>query len=94
MAAKKIAISLPPETLEQVDAAANEAGESRSAFIARICMLATRARSEKEVRGKINALFADPEIREEQRRTSEDFLRAGHSGGTEWNETDGESEEA
>lgn len=86
MAAKKIAISLPPETLEQIDNAAGESGESRSAFIARICMLAARARSDREIRRKIEQVLADPELRREQLEISEGLLRAGHPAGTEWDE--------
>lgn len=84
MAAKKIAISLPPQTLKQIDRAARETGESRSGFIARICMLAATAKSDREIRRKINQLFADPEIVREQVDASEGMLRAGHSAGTEW----------
>ena len=67
MAAKKIAISLPPQTLKQIDQAARETGESRSGFIARICMLAAMAKSDREIRRKINELFADPEVRPQPR---------------------------
>jgi metal-responsive CopG/Arc/MetJ family transcriptional regulator len=84
MAAKKIAISLPPQTLKQIDRAARETGESRSGFIARICMLAATAKSDREIRRKINQLFADPEIVREQVEDTEAMLRAGHSAGTEW----------
>lgn len=86
MAAKKIAISLPAQTLKQIDQAARETGESRSGFIARICMLAATAKSDREIRRKINKLFADPEIALEQVETSEAMLRAGHPVGTEWEE--------
>lgn len=86
MAAKKIAISLPPQTLKQIDRAARETGESRSGFIARICMLAAMAKSDREIRRKINELFADPEIAGEQVETFEAMLRAGHAAGTEWKE--------
>jgi metal-responsive CopG/Arc/MetJ family transcriptional regulator len=86
VAAKEIAISLPPETLGQIDSAAGESGESRSAFIARICMLAARARSDREIRRKIEQVLADPELRREQLETSEGLLRAGHASGTEWDE--------
>lgn len=86
MAAKKIAISLPPQTLKQIDQAARETGESRSGFITRICVLAATARSDREIRRKINQLFADPKIAREQVETSEALLRAGHAAGTEWEE--------
>jgi metal-responsive CopG/Arc/MetJ family transcriptional regulator len=86
MAAKKIAISLPPLTLKQIDQAARETGESRSGFIARICMLAAMAKSDREIRRKINELYADPEVAREQVETSEAMLRAGHAAGTEWEE--------
>lgn len=90
MAAKKIAISLPPQTLKQIDQAAKETGESRSGFIARICMLAAMAKSDREIRRKINKLFADPEIAREQVETSKAMLRAGHAAGTEWAEQEEE----
>lgn len=86
MAVKKLAISLPPQTLKQIDQAAKETGESRSGFIARICMLAATARTDREIRRRINKLFADPEVAREQVETSEAMLRAGHAAGTEWEE--------
>jgi len=49
-------------------------------------MLAAMARSDREIRRKINELFADPEIAREQVETSEALLRAGHVAGTEWEE--------
>ena len=84
MAVKKIAISLPPQALKQIDQAARESGENRSGFIARICVLAAMARSDREIRRKINKLFADPEIARDQVATAEAMLQAGHSVGTEW----------
>src|SRR4029079_10757407 len=83
MAVKKIAISLPPQTLKQIDQAARETGESRSGFITRICNLVATAKSDRDIRRKINKLFADPEIAREQVETSEAMLRARHAAGTE-----------
>ena len=42
--------------------------------------------SNRDIRRKIDKLFADPEIAREQVETSEAMLRAGHAAGTEWEE--------
>jgi hypothetical protein len=42
--------------------------------------------SNRDIRRKINKLFADPVIAREQVETSEAMLRAGHAAGTEWEE--------
>ncbi len=85
MAVKKIAISVPEDVLDQVDRASAESGENRSRFISRMLMLLAKARSELEISRRINAVFADPEIRKEQaetaRRTSSGLARRNE---TKW----------
>lgn len=70
MAVKKIAISVPEEVLEQVDSAAAERGENRSRFITQMLMLLARARSDRDISRRVNAVFAEPEIQEEQVQTA------------------------
>ena len=84
MAARKIAISLPEGLLEEVDAIALERGESRSGCIATVLHIFTSARSDAAIRRKINALFADPEMREEQLRVPRLMKHNRSTRGTEW----------
>lgn len=76
MAVRKIAISVPESVLDQVDRAAAEAGENRSHYISRMLMLLAQARSDKEITRRIDAVFANSEISDEQVRTA----RAGALG--------------
>ena len=70
MAARKITISVPEQALVQVDAAAAERGENRSQFVTRMLVLVARARTDREIRRRIDAWFADPELAGEQRRAA------------------------
>ena len=70
MAVKKIAISIPEDVLDQVDQAAEDRGETRSGFIARLLRRAAAARSDAELRRRIDELFADPSVKKEQRAVS------------------------
>lgn len=79
MGAAKIAISLPEDVLAEVDRAARERGESRSGFIRRVLVTATRLRRDAEVTRRLDALFAVPEVAEDQRRTARELDAAGTS---------------
>ena len=70
MPARKIAISVPEHVLAQVDAAAAERGENRSRFITQMLVLLARARTDREIRRRVDAVFADPEVAREQLRTA------------------------
>jgi metal-responsive CopG/Arc/MetJ family transcriptional regulator len=70
MAVRKIAISVPDHVLAQVDAAAAERGENRSRFITQMLVLLARARSDREISRRVDAVFADPEVAGEQRKTA------------------------
>ena len=77
MAHRKTAIAVPEEILAEVDRAARERGESRSAFISRVLRLAVRARRDAEVTQRLNALFADESFREAQRRETSELAELG-----------------
>jgi len=72
MAHRKTAIAVPEEILDEVDRAARARGESRSRFISRILRLAMRARRDAEITRRLDALFANESVGEEQRREAED----------------------
>ena len=84
MAAKKFAISVPEEVMEQVDALASRQGVTRSRLIADVLRKLARARSDEEITRRVNALFRDPAIAAEQCETARAFQRGGAAPGTEW----------
>ena len=67
MATRKTAIAVSDELLDAVDRAARERGESRSRFVCRVLELAVRARRDAEVTKRLDHLFADDSLRNEQR---------------------------
>lgn len=73
---------MPADLLAGVDAAARERGESRSRFIARVLRTAVRARRDAEITRKLDELFADTTLRDEQRREAAALDRAG----TDWSD--------
>jgi metal-responsive CopG/Arc/MetJ family transcriptional regulator len=66
MARHKTAIAIPEELLAQVDAAAAERSESRSAFITRILSAAMRARRDRDITRRLDELFADETLQIQQ----------------------------
>ncbi len=77
MAMRKTAIAIPDEILVEVDRAARERGESRSRFISRVLRLTLRARRDSEVTRRLNELFADESLRDEQRRDARELAELG-----------------
>ena len=75
MPMKKVAISLPEPVLKTVDQIAARRGESRSHVIATILSRVARAKRERDITARIDALFADETIMTEQKRTADEFLR-------------------
>ncbi len=73
MAHRKTAITVPADVLADVDAAARARGESRSRFITRILSAAVKARRDADIVRRLNALFADESINEEQLETAAAF---------------------
>jgi len=63
----------PRTSSDEVDRAARARGESRSRFISRILRLAMRARRDAEITRRLDALFANEPLAEEQRREAEDL---------------------
>jgi hypothetical protein len=80
MPLRKTAIAVPETLLADVDRAAAERGESRSAYITRVLAVAVRARRDAEITRKLDELFADARTRKAQRLLAEAFDVAG----TDW----------
>jgi hypothetical protein len=80
MAHRKTAIAMPETLLADVDRAATERGESRSAYIARVLTVAVRARRDAEITRKLDELFADERTKGAQRSDA----AALDSAGTDW----------
>lgn len=78
----KIAISMPQDVLAEVDRAARERGESRSGFIRRVLLTATRVRRDAEVTRRLDALFVAPGAAQEQHRLTSELDAAG----TDWSD--------
>jgi metal-responsive CopG/Arc/MetJ family transcriptional regulator len=73
---RKTAIAIPEDVLADVDSAAKEHGWSRSRFITEVLRRATRARRDAEVTRRLNELFADESLREQQRRDADQLAEA------------------
>jgi metal-responsive CopG/Arc/MetJ family transcriptional regulator len=87
VAVKKIAISVPENTLREIDLLARKVGATRSGFITQVLNEVSRAKSNAEVTARINRLLEDEEISREQKEVSEFFLRAAESDsskGSKW----------
>lgn len=82
MATVKIALTVPEDVLQAVDAAARERGESRSGFVSRVLRAAMRARSDAEVTRRLDEIFADPAVAAEQVRVADEL----NSAGTDWSD--------
>jgi metal-responsive CopG/Arc/MetJ family transcriptional regulator len=80
MALHKTAIAVPETLLAEVDHAAEERGESRSAYITRVLSVAVRARRDAEITRKLNELFADVRVKKAQRGSAAALDEAG----TDW----------
>ena len=84
MAAKKIAISVPEEVLTAVDRAAAERSVTRSRFITDVLRRVAAARTDAEVRRRVDELFSDPRIAGEQRETARAGAAALRDSESEW----------
>ena len=78
----KTAVTIPEDLLAKVDEAAEQRGESRSRYITRVLRAAVGARRDAEITNRLNALFADDKIREEQQQTTTEL----EASGTNWSE--------
>jgi hypothetical protein len=66
----KTAIAVPEHLLADVDRAASERGESRSAYVTRVLAVAVRTRRDAEITRKLDELFADARSKKAQRRSA------------------------
>ena len=71
----RVAVLLPQPVVNAVDELAEQRGESRSHFIASLLARVASAKRDREIRAEIDALFADPTVRAEQKDTAEAFIR-------------------
>jgi hypothetical protein len=77
LAAPKFAISVPEGVMRRVDQAARRRGMTRSGFIPRVLARVASARTDADISRRVDAFFADPEVRREQVATARAFRRTG-----------------
>jgi hypothetical protein len=82
MPLRKTAIAIPDELLSAVDRAAQSRGESRNRFVIRVLQEAVRARRDADVTRRLNELFADGAIVQEQSLGASEL----DSVGTDWSD--------
>ena len=80
MALHKTAIAVPEALLADVDRAASERGESRSAYITRVLSVAVRARRDAEITRKLDELFSQTAVKKAQRKSAAALDEVG----TDW----------
>ena len=73
MPLRKATIAISDELLTAIDRAAHARGESRSRFVTCVLQEAVRARRDAEVTKRLNELFAEPEIAQEQARSASEL---------------------
>jgi metal-responsive CopG/Arc/MetJ family transcriptional regulator len=83
MPLRKTAIALPDNLLAAVDRAAESRGESRNRFVTRVLQEAVRARRDADVTKRLNELFTNVEIAQEQTRTADELDAVGTDWSTE-----------
>jgi hypothetical protein len=82
MPLRKTAIAIPEDLLDAIDRAANERGESRNQFVTRVLRYAVRARRDAQITRRLDELFKDSTLAEEQRREASNLDAIGVS----WND--------
>ena len=75
----KTAITIPEDLLAQLDKAAKQLGESRSRYITHVLRVAVKARRDADITNRLNALFAEDGVLNEQRRGTKVLRAAGVS---------------
>jgi metal-responsive CopG/Arc/MetJ family transcriptional regulator len=83
MPVKKLAISVPEDVVRAVDRAAAARRVTRSRFISDTLRVVARARTDAEIRARVDRVMADLDVSTEQHETSLAFQRAGVRRGTE-----------
>jgi len=71
--AHKTSIAIDDELLKKIDRAAKERGESRNRFVVKVLSQAVRARRDVQITKRLNELFADEELRQEQLKVAEEL---------------------
>ena len=80
MPLRKTAIAIPEELLTAVDHAAQSRGESRNRFVTRVLEEAVRARRDAEVTRRLNELFSNGDLAQEQAHVASEWDTVG----TDW----------
>lgn len=80
MAVHKTSIAIDDELLKKIDKAAKERGESRNRFVVKVLWQAVKARRDTEITRRLNELFADEELRQEQLKVAEELGSAAYHG--------------
>jgi len=80
MAVHKTSIAIDDELLKKIDKAAKERGESRNRFVVKVLSQAVRARRDVEIVRRLNELFDDEELRQEQLKVAEELGSAAYQG--------------
>ena len=82
MPLRKTAIAVPADLLAEVDRAARAHHESRNRFVTRVLQAAVHALRDADVTRRLNELFADPDLSQEQLRAAAELDAAG----TDWSD--------
>ena len=82
MPLRKTAVAISDDLLSAVDRAAQSRGESRNQFVTLVLQEAVRARRDAEVTKRLNELFANVELAQEQTRVASELDAIG----TNWSD--------
>jgi len=82
MPVTKFAISVPTETMSQVDRAAKRLGMTRSRYISTVLARVAQRRRDATISRKVDEVLAD--LDEQDLETARHLERAGSRRGTEW----------
>ncbi|MBW1808689.1 MAG: ribbon-helix-helix protein, CopG family [Deltaproteobacteria bacterium] len=80
MPAHKTSIAIDDDLLKKIDRAARERGESRNRFVVKVLSQAVRARRDVQITKRLNELFADEELQQEQLKVAEELGTASSYG--------------
>jgi metal-responsive CopG/Arc/MetJ family transcriptional regulator len=77
MPLRKTAIAVSDDLLDAVDRAARARHESRNQFVTHVLRYAVRARRDAEITRRLDQLFSDSTLVDQQRRGAEDLDALG-----------------
>ena len=84
MRTEKVAITVPKELLDAVDAISSELGVSRSKFISSLIREKIREQTNLKLKEAYDRVFSDKSIRKEQLETARWFEAGQSEEGQEW----------